>query len=91
MTKELIRLMLEIIIETEQFMEQKRAEFLGGSKGRLRELLERIWTDKFKWGKNYTCCRLGMYDDLKGTLEEMGFFVYHEMRYGQMMLCIQWK
>ncbi len=83
--------MLDIIFETEQILEQKRSEFLGDSKGRLRELLERIWIDKFKWGKSQTCCKMGMYDDLKEALEEMGFFVYHEMRYGQMMFCIQWK
>lgn len=83
--------MIDILFDTEQIIEQKREEFLGNSQGRLRDLLERIWTDKFKWGKTFTCCKVGMYDDLKEELENMGFYVFSEMRYGEIMFCISWK
>jgi hypothetical protein len=83
--------MIDILLNAEQLMDQKRNEFLGDSDGRLREVLERIWVDKFKWGKTITCCKLGMYDDLKVELEERGFFVFSEMRYGEVMLCISLK
>ena len=83
--------MIDVLFETEQIMEQKRDEFLGGTKGRLREVLERIWNDKFKWGRTFTSCKRGMYDDLRDELEKLGFFVFHEMHYGEVMFCISWK
>jgi hypothetical protein len=83
--------MIDILLETEHMIDLKREEFLANSRGRLREILERIWNDKFKWGKNITCCKMGMYDDLKEELEDMGFFVFNEMRYGERMLCISWR
>jgi hypothetical protein len=83
--------MLDILFEAEQLLTMKREQFLGNSKGRLREVLERIWIDKFKWGKMNTCCRLGMYDDLKEELESLGFYVYYEMYYGEKMFCISLK
>lgn len=83
--------MVDVLFETEQLIEQKRDEFLGNAKGRLREVLERIWIDKFKWGKNMTCCKMGMFDDLQEEFEERGFYVTHERRYGEIMMCISWK
>lgn len=83
--------MLDILYEVEQLIELKRIEFLGGTKGRLREVLERIWVDKLKWGKTLTCCKKGLYDDLKPELEDMGFYTFYEMRYGETMFCISWK
>jgi hypothetical protein len=80
--------MIDILYEAEHLMLQKREEFLGNAKGRLREILERIWVDKFKWGKSITTCKKGIYDDLKEELEELGFFVYSEMRYGEVMFCV---
>jgi len=83
--------MLDILFETEQYIEQKHSQFLGGTKGRMRELLERVWIDKLKWGKTYSCCRMGLYDDLKDELEEMGFYIFYEIRYGEKMFCVSWK
>jgi hypothetical protein len=83
--------MQAVLYEAEQILFKKREEFLGDSKGRLREILERIWVDKFKWGKLLTCCRLGMYDDLKEDLENLGFYVFYETYYGEKMLCISLK
>jgi hypothetical protein len=83
--------MVDVLFETEQMIEQKRNEFLGDSRGRMRDVLLRIWNDKFKWGKSFTCCKPGIYDDLKEELEEMGFYVFNEMHYGEIMFCISWK
>ena len=80
--------MNNILFEAEQILVKKREEFLGDTKGRLREILERVWVDKFKWGKLITSCRLGMYDDLKEELEELGFYVFYETYYGEKMFCI---
>lgn len=83
--------MVDVLYETEQIIEKKRDEFLGASRGRLREVLERVWNDKFKWGKSFTCCRAGIYDDLQEELEDLGFYVFREMHYGEVMFCISWR
>ncbi len=83
--------MVDVLFETEQILEMKKREFLGDTQGRLRELLERVWIDKFKWGKSFTSCKLGIYDDLQEQLENLGFYVFHEMHYGEMMFCMTWK
>lgn len=80
--------MRKILYDAELMMTLKKSEFLGNSNGRLREVLERLWVDKFKWGKQTSCCKVGVYDDLKEKLEELGFQVFYDTCYGERMFCI---
>jgi hypothetical protein len=83
--------MYKTLYETEILISHKKEEFLGNTGGRMRELLDRIWTDKFKWGKQVSSCKMGMYDDLKEELEELGFQVFYDQCYGEKMFCISLK
>jgi hypothetical protein len=80
--------MQKILYEAELMMTLKKSEFLGNNNGRLREVLERLWIDKFKWGKQISCFKVGMYDDLIEKLEELGFHVFYDTYYGERMFCV---